>query len=318
MMFKSNGCRINVLVVISFLLSACSVDSELDKNKEIDDNKSIAERVKSTPGLVSNHIIKQPNYQLHYVASTSLLSESLDSEIQNVNINQYKTSLVFVHGTPGSWGTFARYFEDASLRENFRVYSIDRPGWGESGYPEGDFPITLSDQSLLIEPILKEIWQSNNQQKIIMIGHSLGGSLVPKLAADYPNYVKGVIVLAGDLDPVLSEARWFNDVLDWVPDFLLPDMWMNSNNEVLAIRPSLENLQAEFATITMPIAVLQGTDDTLVRPGSAAKAPEIFKSSNVDVVMLEGASHIINLTHVSDVKKAIYNMDQKTKESFLK
>lgn len=317
MMFKPSCYRIGALAFAVFFISACSVDSELDKNSELDNNKIIAERVMNAPDLITNHIIKKDNYQLHYVASQPSSFEQTDLGEKNSNINpeKQKTSLVFVHGTPGSWGTFARYFEDSALRKDFQVYSIDRPGWGESSYPEDEFPVSLSDQSRLIEPILEEIWQVNNQQKIIVIGHSLGGSLVPKLAADYPNYVKAVVVLAGDLDPVLSEARWFNDVLDWVPDFLLPTMWMNSNNEVLAIRPSLENLQAQFAAITMPITVLQGTDDTLVRPGSATKAPEIFKSSNVEVIMLEGASHIINLTHVDDVKKAIYKIDQRTKIS---
>ena len=149
---------------------------------------------------------------------------------------------------------------------------------------------------------------------MLLVGHSLGGSLVPKLAADYPNYIKGVIVLAGDLDPELSEARWFNFALDWIPSFLLPDMWKNSNDEVLAIQPSLERSQEAFANITMPITVLQGTDDELVRPGSAEKAPNIFKSSDVEVIMLEGANHIINLTHTEDVKKAIYEMVKKTRE----
>ena len=318
MALKPSCYRIGVLTCVIFFISACSVDSELDKNNEIDTNKIIAERVKNAPGLVTNHTIKKDNYQLHYVASKSFSFEQTDIDNKNTEMNrdEAKANLVFVHGTPGSWGTFARYFEDSSLRKDFQVYSLDRPGWGESDYPEGEFPVSLSDQSRLIEPILEEIWQANNQQKIIVIGHSLGGSLVPKLAADYPNYVEGVIILAGDLDPVLSEARWFNDLLNWVPDFLLPTMWMNSNNEVLAIRPSLENLQAEFATITVPITVLQGTDDTLVRPGSATKAPDIFKSSSVEVVMLEGATHIINLTHVSDVKKAIYKMDQRLKTLF--
>lgn len=317
MTFKPSCYRIGVLAFAVFFISACSVDSELDKNNEIDNNQIITERVMNAPSLVTTHIIKKDNYQLHYVASQPLSFEQtdLDNKNTNINLDEQKTSLMFVHGTPGSWGTFARYFEDSALRKDFHMHSIDRPGWGESSYSDGEFPVSLNDQSRLIEPILEEIWQANNQQKIILIGHSLGGSLVPKLAVDYPNYVKAVVVLAGDLDPVLSEARWFNDVLDWVPDFLLPNMWLNSNNEVLAIRPSLENLQAQFAAITMPITILQGTDDTLVRPGSATKAPEIFKSSKVEVIMLEGASHIINLTHVDDVKKAIYKIDQRTKVS---
>ncbi len=61
----------------------------------------------------------------------------------------------------------------------------------------------------------------------------------------------------------------------------------------------------------LPITVLQGLNDGLVRPGSATKAPEIFTSSQVEVIMLKGASHIINLTHMKEVKDAIYRMEEK-------
>ncbi len=280
--------------------------AEKDKNDELDKNRDIAERIKNNPDVITHRTLNiDSGYSLHYVYSPY-------SVANNLNKTEQKTSVVFVHGTPGSWGTFSRYFEDKSLIKNVQLYSIDRPGWGESGYLGNSFPVNLSDQSSLIEPILEEIWKANNQEKIIVVGHSLGGSLVPKLAVDYPNYIKGVIILAGDLDPELSEARWFNTLLDWVPSLLLPDMWRNSNNEVIAIRPSLERLQGEFATISMPITVLQGTDDTLVRPGSAEKAPAIFESSDVEVIYLKGASHIINHTHPQEVKNAIYSMIEKT------
>lgn len=291
--YKLGSLRGGIASTSLFLLTACSV------NKEISNNELITKRVDETPGLIEHHMLSQPDHELHYV---SALPAPTDGE---------KTSLVFVHGTPGSWGTFSRYFEDEALKRDFHLNSIDRPGWGKSGYPGDNFPIYLSSQSALIAPILEDIWHKNNRQKVILVGHSLGGSLVPKLAADYPHFVKGVVILAGDLDPQLSEARWFNKVIDWMPNFLLADMWNNSNDEVLAIQPSLESLQKEFAEITMPITVVQGTDDALVRPGSATKAPVIFSGANVDVFFLEGATHIINLTHVEDMKKAIYNVQEK-------
>lgn len=290
--YKVGSLRGGIASTSLFLLTACSV------NKEISNNELITNRVNSTPGVITHHTLPQPDHNLHYVSA------------QPVN-DGTKTSIVFVHGTPGGWGTFSRYFEDETLKANFHLNSIDRPGWGDSGYPGDDFPVYLSSQSALIAPILEDIWQKNNQQKVILVGHSLGGSLVPKLAADYPHFVKGVVVLAGDLDPELSEARWFNKVIDWLPNFLLADIWNNSNDEVLAIKPSLENLQQEFAQITMPITVVQGTDDALVRPGSATKAPDIFSSAEVDVFFIEGAGHIIDLTHVEEVKQAIYNVQNK-------
>ncbi|MEO9274163.1 alpha/beta hydrolase [Marinomonas sp. 5E14-1] len=267
---------------------------------EIKKNKTILARINHDKSLITHHHIPCAEHTLHYVSSPNINTQT-----------QAKSTVVFVHGTPGSWASFSRYFENNNITNDFSIHAIDRPGWGESGYDKNQFPYSLSEQSRLIGPMLEAIWKSNNQHKVLLVGHSLGGSLVPKLAVDYPQYVKGVIVLAGDLDPELSEARWFNKAMTWLPEFCFPKSWVDSNKEVLAIQPSLADLQVEFSALSMPISVLQGSHDGLVRPENAAKASAIFSSAEVEVIMLDGASHIINLTHVSEVKDAITNMFKK-------
>ena len=48
--------------------------------------------------------------------------------------NADKPTLFFIHGSPGSWDAFKTYLKDEDLRANFRLISIDRPGFGQSGY----------------------------------------------------------------------------------------------------------------------------------------------------------------------------------------
>jgi pimeloyl-ACP methyl ester carboxylesterase len=287
--------------MIALLLVACSGTDQLE---QINLNEAITERVSQTQ--INDTTLELPGYQLHYVSSSQTLTDANNSNKQTQTL--VKDSLVFVHGTPGDWGTFSRYFEDSTLLSAFNVNSIDRPGWGNSSYPGKRFPTSLSSQSALLGPLLEDIWRKNNEQKVILVGHSLGGSLVPKLAADYPHFVKAIVILAGDLDPDMAEARWFNDILSYLPNFMIPDMWANSNAEVLAIAPSLANLQSQFAKITMPITVVQGTEDDLVRPGSAAMAQKIFPKAKLNTVWLEGAGHIINMTHQNDVSAAIFKI----------
>src|SRR5665213_2489809 len=43
-------------------------------------------------------------------------------------------TIVFVHGSPGSWDAFSPYLQDSTLRTRFRMISIDRPGFGYSDY----------------------------------------------------------------------------------------------------------------------------------------------------------------------------------------
>lgn len=269
--------------------------------KEIEENESIAQQVIDTPRLIQNHVlyIQGPDgdFKLHYVNSDP-------SEIP-------RDTIVFVHGTPGDWTSFASYFLNTEFKQDFRLISISRPGWGKSTFA-GNFPTSLQTQSNMIGPMLKDIWEHNGKQKILLVGHSLGGSLVPILAADYPDFVRGVVILAGDLKPELAQARWYNTVLDWAPNFLIPDMWHHSNMEVLDLTSSLEAAQAKLSALTTPITILQGTDDTLVDPASATYATSLFKNSDLKVEWIKDASHIINLQHPDKVINVIREMNTRS------
>lgn len=269
--------------------------------KEIKENEAVTQQVKNTPGLIEHHVlyIKGPSgeFKLHYVSSDTSTKP--------------RDTVVFVHGTPGDWSSFAGYFLEDTFKKDFRVISIDRPGWGKSTYA-GPFPTKLQTQSDMIGPVLKNIWEQNDKQKIILAGHSLGASLAPILAADYPEFVRGVVILAGDLKPELAKARWYNTVLDWTPDFLIPDMWNYSNMEVLDLTRSLEAEQTKLSKLTTPITILQGTDDTLVDPASATYATSLFKNSELQVEWIEGAGHIINLQYQDKVIEVIREMNTRS------
>lgn len=43
-------------------------------------------------------------------------------------------TLVFVHGSPGSWDAYKNYLSDTVLLQNFRMIAPDRPGFGYSGF----------------------------------------------------------------------------------------------------------------------------------------------------------------------------------------
>lgn len=294
MKFTFNVLPISILVIT---LTACSMP------KEIKENEDIAQQVINTPRLIQNHVLymKGPDgdFKLHYVNSDPSKTA--------------RDTVVFVHGTPGSWTAFARYFLNAELQKSFRITSIDRPGWGKSTY-SGNFPTSLQAQANMIGPMLKDIWEHNDKQKLILVGHSLGGSLVPVLAADYPQFVRGVVILAGDLKPELAQARWYNRVLDWTPSFLIPDKWNHSNMEVLDLTGSLEAEQTKLSKLTTPVTLLQGTEDTLVDPASANYATSLFSNSELKVKWIQGAGHIINLQHPDMVIEAIQEMNIRSKQ----
>ncbi len=69
-------------------------------------------------------------------------------------------TIVFIHGTPGSWDAFAGYMQDSSLLTQYRMISIDRPG---SGYSDFGKPEHLIRQSELDQSCIGEIrqWQTD-------------------------------------------------------------------------------------------------------------------------------------------------------------
>ena len=290
-----NKVLLFVLSVTTLLLTACSMPKELDENEDI------ARQVANTPGMIQNHVLyisgPDGDFKLHYASSDpSKMS---------------RHTVVFVHGTPGDRSSFARYFQNVTLKDRFRLISIDRPGWGISTYA-GHYPTELQKQSSQIGLMLKNIWEQNGQQKIILVGHSLGGSLVPILAADYPQYVRGVVIVAGDLSPTLAEGRWYNTLLDWTPDFLIPDKWNNSNKEVLALSQSLANAQTTLSGLKVPITLLQGTEDTLVDPENATFASQLFQHSEIKIDRIQDAGHLLHLQYPNRVIDAIEDVNSRS------
>ena len=91
--------------LLSFLLVACSMPPEIKQNK------MTIERVEATPNLLTQHMITLDDYQLHYV------SVGTDSD----EADQHPV-VIFVHGTPGGWGTFATYVEQPDLIKNLDFF----------------------------------------------------------------------------------------------------------------------------------------------------------------------------------------------------
>ncbi len=264
--------------------------------KEAENNAKLAEQVLHTPGLIDHHRVKVEaagEYQgeLHYVCS----------DPRPIG----RPTVLFVHGSPGSWASFAPYFLQPELLDGFRLIAIDRPGWGASTVTGKRFPSQLSEQAHLLGPLLNAVYEQNQQQKIVLVGHSFGGSLVPVLAALYPDIIRSVLILAGDVSPALAKHRWYNSVLAGIPRFCIKKHWYHSNLEILDLSMSLYNQQEAMAKLVHPISMMQGTGDKLTDPKNVHFADTLFQKSRLTVQWLPDTGHMINLLCVDKVKAAI-------------
>lgn len=102
--------------------------------------------------------------------------------------NKKKKNLLMIHGLFSN----SEHFSDliSQLEENFNILSIDLPGFGESAPLEEKH--SLDSYTYYIAKLCSEI----NFNNFSVIGESLGGALAIKLAVQYPENVKSVILSA--------------------------------------------------------------------------------------------------------------------------
>lgn len=208
--------------------------------------------------------------------------------------------IVFLHGSPGSWNAFIDFFKMDSLIQEFDILSVDRPGFGNSGY--GVAESSLEKQAFLINEVLNQF----PDKKKILIGHSFGGPVAARMAMDFPNAYHGMILVAPSIDPDMEEDEWYRSVIDTkFGAFFTPKEFEVSNDEIMPLKDELELMKPMWSKITIPTIVIQGSDDSLVPKENAAFAKRVLPDSLVHINMLEGVNHFIPWTHPEEIIKAI-------------
>src|SRR5689334_6231318 len=89
--------------------------------------------------------------------------------------------ILLVHGSPGAAADWAALLLDPPPGRE--LVAIDRPGFGRSD-PYGAVP-SLADQAAALAPLLVQ----RGGHWPIVVGHSLGGPVAARLAADHPDEV---------------------------------------------------------------------------------------------------------------------------------
>lgn len=211
-----------------------------------------------------------------------------------------KPLIVFVHGSPGSLSAFIDFMADTALLARARLITLDRPGFGASdfGYAEP----SLHKQAMLLKPIIES---RKNNRPIILVGHSLGGPLIARMAMDYPELIDGLILVAPSIDPELEPYEWFRaplatPFLKW----LLPRSMRASNDEIYKLKPELEEMIPLWKNIHASTIVIQGTKDFLVDPGNAEFAKKMIVNSPLKIQLVEGMDHFVPWSNPELIRNA--------------
>lgn len=213
-------------------------------------------------------------------------------------------TIYFIHGTPGSWDAFAGYLRDKDLLQHYRLISIDRPGFGYSDYGDA---VHLQRQSELISPLFYKL---ANGKASYIVGHSLGGPMIIKLAADNPNYFSTLVILAGSTDPAEEKPeRWrpwlFKTPLNWV----VPGAMRPSNEELWYLKKDLVSLKEDFKKINCAVIILHGDKDELVPVGNVEYTKKMLtNASSISVTIFPGENHFIPWARFNEIKEVLMQL----------
>ncbi|MBU3607357.1 alpha/beta fold hydrolase [Polynucleobacter nymphae] len=99
--------------------------------------------------------------------------------------------ILFLHGFGASLQTWDSWAQ--ALSEDYRVISVDLPGFGLTGEdPSGIYTDQRSVE--VLEAFLKEL----KIPKVVLVGNSMGGKLAWQFTARYPNQVSKLVLISPD------------------------------------------------------------------------------------------------------------------------
>jgi pimeloyl-ACP methyl ester carboxylesterase len=218
--------------------------------------------------------------------------------------NQLKPTLYFVHGSPGSWDAFKDYLKDTLLLKKFRMIAVDRPGFGYSNYGYAE---NLDVQAKRISTFIKA---TDNQKSIALIGHSLGGPIIVKMATLEPKRYEHLVILAGSIDPKAEEPEiWREYIMKKPIRYLIPGALRPANDELWWLKQDLIEMKPALKNITSNVTVIHGTKDQLVPYSNMAFIQKEFSNAKtIHAISIENANHFIPWEHYDVIRDALLDL----------
>ncbi len=250
--------------------------------------------------------LKQAIFEKTQIVPLIQHKEFEGKSIQYFQVGENATApvIAFVHGSPGSLADYKMYLSDPDLSQQALLLSIDRLGFGYSNFGKVESSLSIQAKSMM------EVLKPFQENKIILVGHSLGGPIIAKMAMDYPESIDAVLLIAPSVSPELEPSNGWRKIVNWkIFQWFSPTALMVCNQEIIPLKEELTLMSEDWGNIKIPVTIIQGEEDKLVPKGNADFAKKMLvNSSSVDMKMIENGTHFILWSEPELIKEAILDL----------
>ncbi len=198
-------------------------------------------------------------------------------------------TLLMLHGSPGSISYYAGRMSDTMIRSRFKVFAVDRPGYGYSGF--GKPEPSIQKQAEMIRPILDSL--HSTKHPVIILAGSYGASVACRIAMDHPHLVDGLVLTGPALGPGREAYFWFTYIIEhWSIRWFIPRLFRSANTEKVHHKKELEKMLPYWKNIRVPVVFIQGENDNIVDTSNATFAREqLVNSPWLDIRFIKNREH---------------------------
>jgi pimeloyl-ACP methyl ester carboxylesterase len=118
-----------------------------------------------------------------------MVPEQKHLHFRSIKNTKSTTALIFLHGLGGSHAFWGNDYN--SLHQQYSLYFVDLPGFGQSPKPEADY-----SPDFFIEWLDDFIEEQVLEEQIVLVGHSLGALVALSYAARYSKKIQGLVLLS--------------------------------------------------------------------------------------------------------------------------
>jgi 3-oxoadipate enol-lactonase len=218
--------------------------------------------------------------------------------------------LVFAHGFPLSRGVWQKQIE--AFRSSYRVIAPDLRGFGDSETQPG--PATMAQYAADLRALLQQLTTG----PVVLIGHSMGGYVALAFARQFPEMLRGLVLVSTKAGQDTAEAaagrramaeKVKAEGVQVVLEAMAPKMLAAGNQDArmvaqvrgfmapsrpagvigallgMAERPDSTVLLAQIA---VPTLVITGADDTLISPAESKILAQAVRGAQLKVIPQAG------------------------------